>query len=104
MCSSATRSNNVLVLDPGQDYAVVKEIPISRRPRDMNFDQRHEFLYVACGDDDLIDVIDVGASKWWTKSRPAIAPRFTSLPRTARCSTFRTRRALASADGSIVYG
>jgi YVTN family beta-propeller protein len=41
---------NVAVIDPNQDYKLIKWIPTSRRPRDMKFrDYR---------DDDVIDVID----------------------------------------------
>lgn len=53
------RTNNVLVFDPAKDYALVKDIKTSRRPRDMHFNSSHTLLYVACGDDDVIDVIDV---------------------------------------------
>ena len=38
---------------------IVKDIKTSRRPRDMHFNDDHSLLYVACGDDDVIDVIDV---------------------------------------------
>ncbi len=53
------RTNNVLVFDPAKDYAQVKDIKTSRRPRDMHFNHDHTLLYVACGDDDVIDIIDV---------------------------------------------
>ena len=56
---SHERSDDIAVLDPGQDHAVIEKIPTCRRPRDMHFDAAHERLYVACGDDDLIGVIDV---------------------------------------------
>jgi PQQ-dependent catabolism-associated beta-propeller protein len=55
---SNERSNDISVLAP-DTYALVKSIPTSRRPRDMHFNQDHTLLYVACGDDDVIDVIDV---------------------------------------------
>src|SRR6185436_11789957 len=32
---------------------------VSRRPRDMHFSADRSKLYVACGDDDVIDIIDV---------------------------------------------
>jgi PQQ-dependent catabolism-associated beta-propeller protein len=57
---SNERSNTVTVLDPATDYKVVRQIETSRRPRDMHFDKAHKLLYVACGDDDTIDVIGVG--------------------------------------------
>ncbi|MGB3024407.1 PQQ-dependent catabolism-associated beta-propeller protein, partial [Paradevosia shaoguanensis] len=42
-----------------KDYNVIKRIKTSRRPRDMHFNADRTLLYVACGDDDAIDVIDV---------------------------------------------
>lgn len=55
---SNERSNDVYVLSP--DYELVKKIETDRRPRDMHFNDAHTLLYVACGDDDVIDIIDVG--------------------------------------------
>jgi PQQ-dependent catabolism-associated beta-propeller protein len=54
---STEKGNEVVVLD--KDYNIIKRIPTSRRPRDMHFNADHTMLYVACGDDDTIDVIDV---------------------------------------------
>ena len=54
---SLERGNEVVVLNP--DLSVKARIETSRRPRDMRFNEAHTFLYVACGDDDVIDVIDV---------------------------------------------
>ncbi len=54
---SNEKSNEVIVLSP--DYKIIKHIKTARRPRDMHFNQDHSLLYVACGDDDSIDVIDV---------------------------------------------
>jgi PQQ-dependent catabolism-associated beta-propeller protein len=58
---SNERTHNVLVFDPASDYQIVKDIPTSRRPRDMHLNPDHTKLYVACGDDDVIDVIDVAS-------------------------------------------
>src|SRR5882724_3216388 len=55
---SNEKTNNLIVIDP-KTYQVVKDIKISRRPRDMHFNADHSLLYVACGDDDVIDIIDV---------------------------------------------
>src|SRR3977135_1635850 len=55
---SNEKPNNLIVIDP-KTYQVVKDIKISRRPRDMHFNADHSKLYVACGDDDVIDIIDV---------------------------------------------
>jgi len=56
---SNERSDDIYVLS--SDYEVVKKIETSRRPRDMRFNADHSLLYVACGDDDIIDVIDVAS-------------------------------------------
>lgn len=55
---SNEKSNNVLVLDP-KTYKVVKDNKTSKRLRDMHFNADRSRLYVACGDDDAIDIIDV---------------------------------------------
>ena len=60
---SNEKTSNIAVIDPKQDYKIIKWIPTSRRPRDMKFRDNHRLLYVACGDDDVIDVIDVAALK-----------------------------------------
>lgn len=51
-------SHEVVVYSP-RDYSIVKRIKTSRRPRDMHFNNARTHLYVACGDDDVIDVIDL---------------------------------------------
>lgn len=56
---STEKGNEVVVLDPG--LSIVKRIATSRRPRDMHFNAAKDLLYVACGDDDAIDVIDVAS-------------------------------------------
>src|SRR5215475_3179056 len=55
---SNEKTNNLIVLDP-KTYKVVKDLKVSRRPRDMHFSADHTKLFVACGDDDVIDIIDV---------------------------------------------
>jgi PQQ-dependent catabolism-associated beta-propeller protein len=54
---STEKGNEVVVLDP--TFKIIKRIATSKRPRDMHFTKAHDLLYVACGDDDSIDVIDV---------------------------------------------
>ena len=54
---SLERGNEIVVLNP--DLTERKRIETSRRPRDMHFNAARDKLYVACGDDDVIDVIDV---------------------------------------------
>jgi PQQ-dependent catabolism-associated beta-propeller protein len=55
---SNEKTNNVIAIDPAT-YKVVQEIKVARRPRDMHFSADHSKLYVACGDDDVIDILDV---------------------------------------------
>jgi len=45
--------------DRSKTYKVIKDIKTSRRPRDMHFSADRSKLYVACGDDDVIDILDV---------------------------------------------
>lgn len=54
---SLERGNQVVVLNP--DLTVKARIDTSRRPRDLHFNKDRTLLYVACGDDDVIDVIDI---------------------------------------------
>ena len=56
---STEKGNEVVVLD--KDHNVIKRIETSRRPRDMHFNTDKTLLYVACGDDDVIDIIDVSS-------------------------------------------
>jgi PQQ-dependent catabolism-associated beta-propeller protein len=60
---SNEQTNNIAVLDPKQNYKIIKWIDTSQRPRDMHFADNRRLLYVACGDDDVIDVIDVATLK-----------------------------------------
>ena len=55
---SLEKGNQVVVLD--KTYAEIKRIDTSKRPRDMHFNADKTQLFVACGDDDTVDVIDVG--------------------------------------------
>jgi PQQ-dependent catabolism-associated beta-propeller protein len=54
---STEKGNEIVVLDPS--YNIIKRIATSKRPRDMQLTKAKDLLYVACGDDDAIDVIDV---------------------------------------------
>lgn len=54
---SLERDNEIVVLSP--EHEIIARIETSRRPRDMHFNDDHTLLYVACGDDDVIEVIDV---------------------------------------------
>src|SRR5262249_31600551 len=56
---SNEKTNNLTVIDP-KTWKIVKDIKTSRRPRDLHFNADHTKLYVACGDDDVIDVVDMG--------------------------------------------
>ena len=55
---SNEKSNTVSVLD-GKTYAPVATIRTGKRPRDLKLNSERTRLYVACGDDNRIDVIDV---------------------------------------------
>src|ERR1700683_548786 len=55
---SNEKTNNIIVIDP-KTYKVVKDIKVARRPRDIHFSADHSMLYVACGDDDVVDILDV---------------------------------------------
>ena len=54
---SLEKGNHIAVLDASMQ--VIKRIPTGRRPRDMHFNADRTRLYVACGDDDRIDVINL---------------------------------------------
>src|SRR3569832_1567047 len=54
---STEKGNEVVVLD--SSFAVIKRIATSRRPPGMHFTTYHSQIFVAGGDDDAIDVIDV---------------------------------------------
>lgn len=54
---SLERGNEIVVLSP--EHEIIARIETSRRPRDMHFNDDHTLLYVAAGDDDVIDVIDM---------------------------------------------
>jgi YVTN family beta-propeller protein len=56
---SNEQTNNIAVIDPKQDYQIIKWIETSRRPRGMSFLNGRKQLLVACGYDNVIDVIDV---------------------------------------------
>jgi YVTN family beta-propeller protein len=55
---SSEQAASVLVIDP-ETNGVVKHLKTSRGPHDMHFNADHSKLYVACADDDAIDIIDV---------------------------------------------
>jgi PQQ-dependent catabolism-associated beta-propeller protein len=54
---STEKGHEVVVFSP--EFEEVKRIATSERPRDMHFNAARTHLYVACGDDDVIDVIDI---------------------------------------------
>ena len=59
---SNEKSHEITVLAP-ETYEVVNKIPTSRRPRGMVFNADHDLLYVACGDEDIVDVVDVASQE-----------------------------------------
>jgi PQQ-dependent catabolism-associated beta-propeller protein len=56
---SNEQTNNVAVIDPTQQHRVINWIRTSSGPRGMAFRNGREQLLVACGADNVIDVIDV---------------------------------------------
>ncbi|MDA0653976.1 MAG: PQQ-dependent catabolism-associated beta-propeller protein [Proteobacteria bacterium] len=59
---SNEKSHEVTVLAP-ETYEIANKIPTSRRPRGMVFNAEHSLLYVACGDEDVVDIIDVAEQR-----------------------------------------
>src|SRR5215471_10575801 len=90
---SNEKSNNLIVLDP-KSYRVVKDIKVSRRPRDMHFSADHGKLYVACGDDDVIDILDVARLEVIGRLKTAASPETFALDEKRR------RLYVASEEGS----
>jgi YVTN family beta-propeller protein len=89
---SNEKTNNIIVIDP-KTYKVVKDIKVSRRPRDMHFDADHSKLYVACGDDDVIDILDVATLKITGKLGPGRARKRSPWTRNGGASTSPTKKA-----------
>ncbi|WP_146101625.1 YVTN family beta-propeller repeat protein [Rhodopila globiformis] len=56
---SHEQSNDIAVIDPQQDYRIIKWIRTSHRPRELRFRKDHQQILVACEEDDVIDVVDV---------------------------------------------
>ncbi len=92
---SNEKSNNLIVLDP-KTYRVVKDIKVSRRPRDMHFSADHSKLYIACGDDDVIDILDV--AKLEVVGKLATGPS----PETFAIDEKRGRLYVANEEGSTL--
>jgi DNA-binding beta-propeller fold protein YncE len=46
-----------------KSHKIFSDIAVSRRPRDMHFNADHTKLFLACGDNDVIDVLDVASGK-----------------------------------------
>jgi PQQ-dependent catabolism-associated beta-propeller protein len=59
---SNEKGNTVVVLDPRTD-TIVRSIDVCGRPRDMEWNADRTRIYVACGDDDEIGIVDVGSMK-----------------------------------------
>ena len=92
---SNEKSNNLIVLDP-KTYQIVKDIKVSRRPRDMHFSADRSKLYVACGDDDVIDIVDV--AKLEVIGKLATGPS----PETFAIDEKRRRLYVANEEGSTL--
>jgi YVTN family beta-propeller protein len=55
---SSDATDSLVIVDP-ETKRILKSLKTLRRPRDMHFNTDHTYLYVACTDDDAIDIIDV---------------------------------------------
>ena len=86
---SNEKTNNIIVIDP-KTYQVVKDLKVARRPRDMHFNADHTKLYVACGDDDVIDIIDVAKLEVIGKIPTGPSPETFAMDETRR-SALRAR-------------
>jgi hypothetical protein len=93
---SNEKTNNIAVIDPKQDDKMIKWIPTSNRPRDMKFGDNRRLLYVACGDDDVIDVIDVAKLK--------IADHIPTGPSPEMFELTRDEKALCGGSGFLDSG
>jgi DNA-binding beta-propeller fold protein YncE len=58
-CFSSAASGPILVIVDPNTSRIVRYLKTSRRPRDVHFNADHTYLYIACADDDAIDIIDV---------------------------------------------
>src|SRR5689334_7218015 len=54
---------NVVHVIAAPDWTRIADIPVGRRPRGMALSADHRRLYVAAGNDDRIDVIDLAARR-----------------------------------------
>ena len=89
---SNEKTNNLIVIDP-KTYQVVKDVKVCRRPRDMHFSGDRTRLYVACGDDDVIDIVDVAKLEVIGKLATGPSPETFRSTSGAGASTSPTRRA-----------
>jgi YVTN family beta-propeller protein len=97
---SNERTNNLIIIDP-KTNTVVKDLKTSRRPRDMHFNADHTELYVACGDDDVIDIIDVAKLEVVGKLSTGASPETFGIDESRR-RMCRTRKVLHS-PSSILF-
>ena len=95
---SNEKTNDLTVIDP-KTMTVVGSIKTSHRPRDMHFNRDKTLIYVACGDDDVIDVVDVAQRKVIDQIPTGPSPetfRLSADDSTIYVSTRRTRRCRSS--------
>src|SRR5258708_12270485 len=78
---SNEKTNNLIIIDP-KTNKLVKDLKVSRRPRDMHFNSDHTKLYVACGDDDVIDIIDVAKLEVIANLPPQSTPQTSATTNT----------------------
>ena len=94
---SNEKTNNIIVIDP-KTYKVVSNIKVARRPRDMHFSADHSMLYVACGDDDVIDVLDVAKLQVVGKLKTGPSPEAFAIDEKRRRILCLRRRRIVAGD------
>jgi YVTN family beta-propeller protein len=87
---STKRAGNLIIIDR-KTNAVVNDLKISRRPRDMHLSADHTTLYVACGDQDVVDIIDVATLAVVGKLSTGSSPETLGIGKPAVASMSRTR-------------
>ena len=92
---SSEKDHAVSVLD-GESYALVKQIRTAARPRHLRFTPDRSRIYVACGDGDAIDVIDVAKLELVDRIGPIGDPEAFEFSPTARPCTSRWRTTRSS--------
>ena len=87
---SNEKGNTVSVIDT-DSWTVTKTIKVGQRPRGIEFTRDGKFVFVAVGDDDSIQVIDVAKQEIVDTLPPARTPNCSPSILPARSSTSPTK-------------